>query len=92
MSGTTAATKPTQLHRRAPGGPMEVTVTDEGRKTDKLLDSHMRQVLPPLGFLPRSTEPVYHSQLGVWWTMGCDCDDARISDAHVLPLDMPVVL
>ena len=40
----------------------------------------------------RSTEPVDRSQLGVWRTMGCDRDDARISYAHVLPVDMPVVL
>ena len=51
MSAITTATKPTQLRHRAPSGPMEVTVTDEGRKTDMLLDSHTRQVLPPLYFV-----------------------------------------
>ena len=71
---------------------MDVTVTDEGRETDKLLDSHTRQVLLWFFFLSRSTEPVVRSQLGVWWSMGCDRDDGRISDAHVLPVDMSVVL
>ncbi|KAH9027934.1 ERG4/ERG24 ergosterol biosynthesis protein [Lactarius hengduanensis] len=42
MSGTTTATDPSQLRQRTPGGSTEVTVTDEGRKTDKLLDSHTR--------------------------------------------------
>ncbi|KAH9074843.1 ERG4/ERG24 ergosterol biosynthesis protein [Lactarius deliciosus] len=42
MSGTTTATDPSQLRQRTPGSSTEVTVTDEGRKTDKLLDSHTR--------------------------------------------------
>ena len=49
MSGTMTATKSAQLRQRTPGGSVEVVVTDEGRKVDKLLDSHTRQVLPRLG-------------------------------------------
>ena len=30
--------------------------------------------------------------MGVWRTMGRDCDDDRIPDTHVLPVDMSVVL
>jgi hypothetical protein len=30
--------------------------------------------------------------MGVWGTMGRYCHDDRISDAHVLPVDMPLVL
>ena len=51
MSGTTTTPKPTELRHRAPGGSTEVSVTDEGRKTDKLLDSHTRQVLNSVLFL-----------------------------------------
>ncbi|KAI9440746.1 ergosterol biosynthesis ERG4/ERG24 [Lactarius indigo] len=49
MSGTTTATNPSHLRQRIPGGSTEVTVTDEGRKTDKLLDSHTRQFGGPWG-------------------------------------------
>jgi hypothetical protein len=86
------ATKPAQLRHRAPGGSVEVIVTDEGRKTDKLLDSHTRQVLPRLCFSLTLTEFVDRSQLGVWRPMGCDCNDGRIPYAHVLPVDLSVVL
>ena len=92
MSGTTTATKPTQLRQRAPGGSVEVSVTDEGRKVDKLLDSHTRQVLPEFWALSRSRNFVDPPQLGVWWPMGCDCNDGRIPDPHVLLVDLSVVL
>ena len=85
------ATKPAQLRQRTPGGSVEVVVTDEGRKVDKLLDSHTRQVLHRLWALTL-TEFVDRSQLGVWWPMGCNCNDGRIPDAHVLLVDLSVVL
>jgi hypothetical protein len=31
-------------------------------------------------------------KMGVWRSMGRDCDDDRIPDTHVLPVDMSVVL
>ena len=74
MSSTTTVAKPTQLRHRAPGGSTEATVTDEGRRTDKLLDSHTRQVLPL--FSLAATEPV--DKMGVWRSMGRDRDSLHI--------------
>lgn len=39
---STATKKPTELRQRATDSSSETAVTDEGRKTDKLLDSHTR--------------------------------------------------
>jgi hypothetical protein len=41
-------------------------------------------------FAPDSSQIAH--EMGVWWTMGCHRHDDRIPDAHVLLMDMPLVL
>lgn len=64
---------------------MEVTVTDEGRETDKLLDSH-KASLSSACFLLRSGSALSWEFGGLWGVT------AMISDAHVLRVDMSAVL
>ena len=88
MSATSTTTKLTKLRQRATNNQPDIAVTDEGRKADKLLDSHTRCVTQ--SFLTPSSSHV--TQLGVWWSLGSDCHDDRLPNAHVLLMDMYLVL
>jgi len=87
------ATKPAELRQRTNNSSSETAITDEGRKTDKLLDSHTRSVagiISNFRFFQLISRDAY--EVGVWWTMGSHRHDDRLSDAHVLPVDMSLVL
>jgi hypothetical protein len=89
MSATTTAMTSTTLRKRAINSSSEVNVTNEGRKTDELLDSHTRS----LHFLSQPA-PTSHGlyQVGIRRTMGRHRHDGRVPDAHVLSVDMSLVL
>jgi hypothetical protein len=44
------------------------------------------------GLVPSDLSPIAARQVGIRWTMGRHRHDDRISDTHVLPVDMSLVL
>jgi Ergosterol biosynthesis ERG4/ERG24 family len=67
MSAISTATDLSKLRHRANNGSSETTVTNEGRKTDKLLDSHTRWVL---GFPVLPFQGGLTTKLLVRWEFG----------------------
>lgn len=99
MSTATTAMASTTLRKRATNGSSEANVTSEGRKTDKLLDSHTRYCKTHYGtlfllspFFLTTAHFGFLYQVGVRRAMGRHCHDDRIPDAHVLSVDMSLVL
>jgi len=86
------ATKTAELRQRINKISSETAITDEGRKTDKLLDSHTRSVagIISTSFFELISRDAY--EVGVWWSMGSHSHDDRLSDPNVLPVDMSLVL
>jgi hypothetical protein len=83
------STETTELRHRAVHSSSGVSVTDEGRKTDKFLDSHNRSVL---GFYLQKLIYDVVSKVGVRRSVGGHSHDDRFPDSHVLSVDMPLVL